>query len=208
MQLIEGQAVAGRSRQRKIRRLGSALHGVGAMVSLALLALGAWVVAAPLEAQRSEHLQRSAHLDRLIARRAGVEREHARLSEELQAVRRRKEEIRRRITDSAQVGEFLRQVSRVADDVGVRLREFRPGQATRTGQYGVVRIELHCNGGYRGICEFLEQLDKLPRLATVDRLDIAAPNRGEWYTFNISLDIYFSAQDLAAQHAEQEADDV
>jgi Tfp pilus assembly protein PilO len=200
--------VAGRSRQRKIRRLGSALHCGGALVSLALLALGAWVVVAPLRAERSKHLQRCAHLDRLIAGRAGVEREHARLSQELQDVRRRKEEIRRRITDSAQVGEFLRQVSQVADDVGVRLREFRPGAATRTGQYGVVRIELHCTGGYRGICEFLERLDKLPRLATIDRLDIAAPNRGESYTFKISLDIYFAARDLAAQGAEQEGDDV
>lgn len=195
-------------RQRKVRTLGAALHVVGVLVSFALLALSVWGIVAPLRAQRSEHLQRSRHLERLIAGRESIEREHGKLSAELQAVRRRKEEIRRRITDAPQVGEFLRQVSRVADDVGVRMKEFRPGAPSRTERYGVVQIELHCAGGFGGICAFLERLEKLPRLATVNRLDIAVPNRGDLYTFNLSLDIYFASGELAARQAKQEGDDV
>lgn len=178
------------------------------MASFALLALGTVVVVAPLRARRAEHLERCEHLDQLIAGRDGVERECERLTEELDGVRRRKEELRRRITDSAQEGEFLRQVSQVADSVGVRLREFRPGAISRTGRYGTMRIELRCTGGYGGICDFLEQLADLPRLATIDRLEITAPNRGDEYSFGMSLDIYFAAGDLADRDAGQEGGDV
>lgn len=196
-----------RGRHHHLQALGSALHGVGMMVSFALLAVIAWGAVAPLESQQAADRERCLHLDRLIAGRPSVERQHAELKQKLESVLQRKEQLRRRITDGAREGEFLRQVSKAADETGVRLREFRPGAISRTGRYGAMRIELNCDGTYEAICRFLERLDQLPRLAIVERMEVSSPRHAASYSFKLSLDIYFASGAVAARPA-REGDDV
>jgi Tfp pilus assembly protein PilO len=193
-------------RQRELGKLGSVLHGAGLLATLALLALAAWVVVAPLEARRAES-QRQAHkLERLSAGRLRIERQHAELTAELEAVQRRKAELRRRITDGAREGEFLRQISEVTTAVGLRLVSFQPGGVAQRGQYGSMRVQLACDGRFESICRFLAQLDELPRLATIERMDIASPARGEIYSFKLTLDIYFASSSSVAASVTAETD--
>jgi Tfp pilus assembly protein PilO len=190
--------------QRELRTLGSALHAAGLLATLTLLALAAWLVVAPLDARRDDYQRRGQQLDRRLASRARIERQHAALEAELEAVQRRKAELRRRITDGAREGEFLRQISVVAAEVGLRLVSFQPGGTSQHGQYGAMQVQLACDGRYESICRFLHRLEGLPRLATVERMEVVAPARGEVYSFKLTLDIYFaSSAAVAAAHTQE-----
>lgn len=186
------------ARHRELKTLGAVLHGAGLAVTLALLALGAWIAVAPLEARRDDHLQRAEHIEQLLLRRPHAERELRALTGELEAVQRRKDELRRRITDGTREGEFFGQVSEVARQVGLHLVNFSPVSISRDGAYGTVRVQFVCRGRYESICRFLERLDKLPRLATTARMKIAAPVWGEVYDFQLTLDIYFASSKAVA----------
>ena len=179
-------------RQRELDMFGSLLHVAGVLGTIALMALMAGVVVATVDHSRAGYEAGAARFERLLVAAPRVRANHRRLVDELKTLRRRKEELRRRITDGAREGEFLRQVSETADRVSLRLREFRPGQISRNGQYGTMRIDLICEGSYVGICRFLEQLDQLPRLATVNRVEVTAPLHDEVYPFMVTLEIYFA----------------
>lgn len=186
------------SRHHELRLLGSVLHVAGLGGTLALFALAAWLVVAPLDARRADFEHRGHKVDRLTAGRVRVERRHRELADELEAVERRKAELRRRITDGTREGEFLRQVSEVAAEVGLRVVSFQPGAVSKRGQYGTMQVQLVCDGRYDSICRFLAELDDLPRLTTIERMDITAPVRGDVYSIKLSLDIYFASSGTIA----------
>jgi Tfp pilus assembly protein PilO len=187
------------SGHRELPALGWALHAAGLAGTLVLLALAGWFVAAPLDAQRADYESRTHKLDRLSTGRPRVERLHRELAAELDAVQQRKAELRRRITDGTREGEFLRQVSEAAARVGLRLVSYQPGTVSKGGTYGTMQIQLVCDGRYEGICRFLQQLDELPRLSTVERMEVSAPARGDVYSFQLTLDIYFASSATVAR---------
>ncbi len=178
------------------RPLDCLLHGVGAIGLVIIGSIAYWMVAAPNRAPADSARMPSAHAGELRA----VHAELFQLENELAAVEARIEEGSRRIPTEPRETEFLRDVVRIADEVNFTLRDYQPSQPKAQTGCPQVLIDVYGSGDYRSICRFLDEVGRLPRLATIERLDIAAEATDAVYPVSIQIGVYFTGQPAGGEH--------
>ena len=196
-----------RTPEENLRWLGWLLH-LGGAATIGLLLL---VVVLALFAPIGRELERCqtdlAEIDALLAESPNVRREHRQVRDELVRLRAQKSLLRQRITDGPREDEFLRQVSTAAEAARLQLREYRPGGAQRQGEYGLMTIHLDGEGTHASICQFLDELARLPRLSKVQRVQVSSSNQSVTYPLSLAVEIFFAvpatAQATEKQHAQR-----
>lgn len=178
---------------RRLRVLGWWLHGLGAMATAALVWLAAALVFGPLGERTAARVAERDELDGVIGRGAAIRAEHARLAEELAAARERESMLQTRIPDAPRETDFLAQVTRLGEEVGLEIIDYRPGAPVSGASYCVVQVDLVCRGGYAEVCRFLAELPTLPRQSTVSRLQID-DDASTKLSVKISLLLYFGVR--------------
>lgn len=103
-------------------------------------------------------------------------------------------ELRERIPEGPNEAEFLKQLSRAAEASGLRIQDYRRGNSAVKESYSSLRINLTCSARYVELCRFLEQLDELPRILTIEKLTISTPDDGDQYPVDLRLSVYFRGQ--------------
>jgi len=179
----------------KLRLLSWSLHGLGALIALAIALVADRVAFRPLDAEVAACARKTAELQAVIRDGERLRAEHARLRREVTRARRRSADLSARIPDQPQEADFLAQLSQLADDSGLEIRDYRPGVIRPTPSYATMRVELICAGGYASICTFLDGLAELPRHCTVVRFEIDAASPGELYSMEVSLELYVATAD-------------
>lgn len=174
-------------------RLDGALHGGGLAAIAATLGLAWWLVYQPLEAARAEASLRCQEIATLLASADDLYAEQAALARSSSEARRQEVSLLARVPNEAHEAEFLRQISHLAKEVGVILRDYRPGQTREAAKYSAMEIALTCAGPYEGLCRFLDGIGKLPRLVNVSRLEIDGKQTDGVYAAKLTLMIYFGA---------------
>lgn len=180
---------------RKLRVLSWSLHGLGALIALAILVAAELVGFRPLDADVAACARKTTELQEVIRDGERLRAEHARLHEELTRARERSADLIERMPDQPQEADFLAQLSRLADDSGLEIRDYRPGVITPMSSYATMKVELICAGDYESICTFLGGLAALPRHCTVVRLQIDSASPGEIYSVDVSLELYVATAD-------------
>ncbi|OHB66539.1 MAG: hypothetical protein A2V70_05295 [Planctomycetes bacterium RBG_13_63_9] len=181
----------------KLKIMGIWLHGLGMIVVLALVLSGVCFVHGPIERQIADDAARADALQRLLRGEAGVRAEHTRLSKELAAARKEAVELNSRIPDEPREADFLAQVSRLADDVGLQIQDYRPGTIASNHSYSTMQVDLICEGDYASICSFVDRLAELPRFSTVVQLQIEPGDAEEQYATKLTLKLYFGVKGIA-----------
>lgn len=176
-----------------LQRLDKALHGGGLATILATLGLAWWFVYRPLETARAEASARCQEIATLLGSADRLRAEQAVLERSGREAQRQEESLRARVPNEAHEAEFLRQISRLAKEVGVVLRDYRPGQARNEAKYSAMEVALTCAGPYEGLCRFLDGIGRLPRLVDVSRLEIDGSQSDSGYAASLKLVIYFGA---------------
>jgi Tfp pilus assembly protein PilO len=182
-----------RTPDENLKMLGWMLHGAG--LGMTLLSLAAVVLALflPIGHELRRCKAGLAELDSQMAESLKVRREHQQVKDELVRLRTQKSLLRQRITDGASEDEFLRQVSAAAETSRLQLREYRPGDAQRDGEYGSMTIHLDGEGTHASICKFLDELARLPRLCKVQRVQVSSSNQSMTYPVSLAVEIFFAA---------------
>ncbi len=171
--------------------MGWLLHGLGIVMTCGAALLAEFVLFRPIDGRADACLRRTDELRTLLKEEARIRREHARLSRPLAEARQRAATLQRRIPDEPQEAVFLAQVSHLAGEVGLQIRDYRPGAITRQPSYCAMRIDLICEGDYAGICKFVGRLVELPRHSVVVRMEIDSTGRGKVYAAELTLEIFF-----------------
>lgn len=114
--------------------------------------------------------------------------------QELQKGEAHARQLRERIPRVPDEAEFLGQLSRVAELTGLQIRDFRRGPVTVKESYSELRVDLTCSAKYAELCRFLEELDKLPRILTIDKLTVNVEENEKEYPIDLSLSVYFRGQ--------------
>ena len=181
-----------------MKRLDCMLHGGGLAIVLSS-ACAAWCfVYRPLESARGAALARCDEISGLLESTDRLRAEQAELKHSLVEARQQEEALLARVPDDAREAEFLGQISRLAEDVGMELRDYRPGQVREQATCSAMEVALTCEGSYDAMCRFLDGLGRLPRLANLSRLDIDGSQSSGDYTALLKLVIYFGAGEKAA----------
>ena len=178
----------------KLKALGWWLHGLGLLVALAIALLTKCIVLARIDDRAAAHLCRADQLQDRLQDADRIRAEHARLVEDLAAARNQSEELKQRIPDEPREADFLAQVSHLADEVGLRIQDYRPGTVSAEPSYSVLQVVLIGEGNYASICSFLDRLPDLARHSIVSRLQITSDNSQEDYVLAMSLQLCFAVQ--------------
>lgn len=182
-----------------IKRLDLALHGGGLVAVISLVGAVWWFVYRPLEEARGEALARCQEINELLSNADRLRSEQADLRRFLTDARQQEEALLARVPGEAHEADFLRQISHLAKDVGVVLRDYRPGQVSSQANCSAMDITLACEGSYEALCRFLGGVGNLPRLVNLATLDIDGSQGSGVYTAAVKLVIYFAADGPVAE---------
>lgn len=176
------------------RALDCLLHSGGAVGLVVIVSTAWWLLAVPERAADSGGV--------LSARAAQLRAVHAELLElnrELDGLEARVEERSFRIPAEPRESEFLQDVMRIAAEANFTIRDYQPSQPKTQAGCPHIFIELYGAGDYRSICRFLDEVTRLPRLATVEKLDITGEPADGAYPVAITIAVYFTGRPAAGE---------
>jgi Tfp pilus assembly protein PilO len=183
-----------KDRERKLRLLGWLIHGCGAL-GIVVAGLAYHFVAVRLITQQRESNESEiAGLEMRLSSAEATRQDHRRLSDELAGLERDAETMRQRIPDQSREAEFLLQVNEAArlEDLTIVNYERSPVVSRRT--HSEFQIRLVCEGNYASICAFFDRLANLPRVTTVQKMNVTASDRSSRYPLDITLLLYYGAR--------------
>jgi Tfp pilus assembly protein PilO len=139
-----------------------------------------------LEQQRQRDLA-------VIAGADEVRAQHAAARQQLRSLNETLADLKIRLPAAPNEAEFLAQLSAVSERSAVRLRNFRPGQATSHGAVSSSDVQLSLVGSFAHICSFLNGLSEVPRYLSVSRLSLAGPPKpGDPCVADLTISLSFA----------------
>jgi Tfp pilus assembly protein PilO len=176
-----------------MKKLDLALHGGGLAVVLSSIGV-AWSLAyQPLEAARADAEARCHEINELLLSADRLRREQSQLKRSLADAHEQEQRLLARVPDEEHEADFLRQISRLAKEVGMELRDYRPGQRQSQPTCSAMEVALTCEGHYESLCRFLDGVGRLPRLVNLSHIEIDSSHGDGVYVANLKLVIYFGA---------------
>jgi Tfp pilus assembly protein PilO len=174
------------------RRFGRLLHYAGVLVTVVCATAGYSFLHAPAIEAIAET---SAQIDEVVlsVQNAPVIREQHRLvSAKLREVTTRIANVQRRVPQGADDGEFLKEVTQLAQNEKLAINDFHHDQPQAKNGYAEMQVSLQGSGSFRSICAFVDGLNKLGRLSKIKELTLSAEDTAAEYPMTATLVIYFA----------------
>lgn len=173
------------------RRFGRLLHYAGVLIAVLCASVGYTLAYAPIEQSTSETEMRIDELLLSVQNGPMIREHHHRVLVELNAVKKRIAEVKRRVPPEPDAGEFLKEVTRLAGEEQLSLNNFHPEKPAVRDGYAELEVTLHGDGSFASICSFFDRLAKLKRLSKVKSLTLSASNGSNEYPMEATLIIYY-----------------
>ena len=190
------------------RRLGQSLHVVGALIVVGTAtAIAVWGYQ-PLKAKH-EHTGRLLDAtQQFVAAGDSIESESRLVAQRLDEARLKYQGALRSVPDAAYESEFLSELSTLATQSELAIREFRPGGVTQRDACHELEIRLSAEGTYPNLCRFLAGLERLPRLCNVRSLNVSGTGSSAEgrYPIDLTVVVFFAPVQTETQQS-VEADD-
>lgn len=183
---------------RRLKVLGWLLHGGGLASLLIGGAIYHFVITGLLTHHTKQNGIRIAELEEQLTSSRDVRSQQQSLSDTLRELEQRAETIRQRIPDQSHEAEFLNQVAQAAQARGLTIQNYTRGDVTVTATHSQLDIRLVGAGDYASICGFLEELTRLPRVATVQQLNVTVPEASDIYPLEMLVTLYFGAREVSS----------
>ena len=180
-------------REQNLKITGWGIHLAGIALLLGGVSLYQFVIAALIMNEKEQIATETAEKERFVARKGIVEEEFNQYTDRLADLKKHAETMRQRIPEQPYEADFLRQISQVADEQGVKIIKYDRGSLQRKPTHSQFDVRLSCEGNYAAICGFLDRLAKLSRVATVQSMTLNSNTNGV-YPFDLSLLLYYAAQ--------------
>lgn len=151
-----------------------------------LICLGVWavpIVAFVLlvfmpKAEEIDNLEnRIAGLKTEIARLAAVARELDQHRAEMAAVEERLRVVAQLLPEEREIPTLLTNISILGTASGLDFLLFRPRNEVRQEFYAEIPVDIAVHGPYHNVGVFLDRISKLPRIVTVNNINMGSPSR-------------------------------
>ena len=180
------------SRQSGLPRLPvRVLYVVAAVTAVAIASLACATLNQPLQTWRKDLDRRAELVREKLTQGPALRLEHAKQTREIEELYARVEEVTRRIPDQPREGEFLADLTRLAEQQGVAIDDFQRGAALQTAGYSAVSVSVSLRGSYRGICQLVEEISKLPRLAELTEIVIRRETETNDRSVSVTYALYY-----------------
>jgi Tfp pilus assembly protein PilO len=186
------------------RRFGRVLHYAGLLVTLlCATAMYSWLHKPTMHAIAETSIRIEEVL--LSVQNAPLIRDqHEKASATLDDVTARIADVQRRVPSEADAGSFLKEVTKIASDEAIAIKDFQPEKPALKGGYAELAVTLKGQGSFAGICTFVDRLNKLKRLSKVKDLRVSAADGTTDYPMTATLLIYFALQGDSAKPAQED----
>ncbi len=179
------------NQETEIRALRWLLNGACAVVLFGLLftVRSVWLTSLTGERQRAERETEMIH--KRMTETEQISDEHDRLTKLMQSLQDRAENIRARIPDQPNEGEFLHQATQAAEEAGVSLDKYRRGKIILDGDHSKLEVHMSFNGKYSSICRFIDRLERLPRISRTSNMILNHNQKSDNYPVELTLTLFF-----------------
>jgi len=178
------------------KQLSIVIWGTNALGALATLAIIVLAYQANCLLGRERELLEAAQREdlQLLARAELVRADSESAVRQLASFNGTLADLKSRIPATPKEAEFLAQVSALAERSGVRLKNFRPGQALSGESVNTFDVQLSLLGPYASLCKMLAGLHDVPRFLGVSRLALAGPqSAGDPCVAEVTISLCFAA---------------
>ena len=185
-------------RDRTLKMTAWGIHAVGAFVLLLGVGGYQFFVFSLLSKRHQQCQHEIVRTQQLLASQPRTERALAELDARLRELEQRAQRTKAGIPEEPGESEFLRQLTEVADEEQLKIRDFHTGLARQEAGYSQLDVRLLGEGPHDGICGFLERITQLPRVTTVQRMQITGTEGRAVYPLEVTLTLYFAAHPITA----------
>ena len=180
-------------REKSLLLLGWGIHAAGVLSLAAGAFVYHFVVSSLISHQQQRNETEAVRLEQLVATKPQVDQEFRDVNTKLSELQQRAQKMRDGIPDEPRESEFLRHVTEAADVEELKIRDYQPGAITKLDSHSQMDVRLQGEGEYRSICGFLDRISRLPRVKTVQRMQVNRSSSGSVYPVDITLTLYFGA---------------
>jgi Tfp pilus assembly protein PilO len=186
------------------RRFGRLLHYAGLLGSVLCATAGYSLLHAPTSRAISDTSLRIEELMLSVKNAPIIREQHRKASERLRDITERIAEVQRRVPREADAGEFLKEITRIAGDEQLAIKDFQPETPLSKNGYAELQVTLRGQGSFASICTFVDRLNKLTRLSKVKDLTLTGGDGATDYPMTATLVIYFGLRGKDANVAKEE----
>ncbi|MEZ4467885.1 MAG: type 4a pilus biogenesis protein PilO, partial [bacterium] len=97
---------------------------------------------------------------------------------EIQELKRLRDEMRSRLPDNAEIAELLQQIHSQAKIVGLEISRFERGEMLREALYARIPVKMILTGTFSQIASFYFNLGQLQRIVNVQDIELTTIRRG------------------------------
>jgi Tfp pilus assembly protein PilO len=183
------------------RRFGRLLHYAGVLITVVSVSTGFSLLHAPAVQAITETSNRIDELMLSVQNAPAIRQQHQVISNKLHEVTTRIANVQRRVPREADSSEFINQVTQIADEENVAIKEFTPGRPETKNGYGELQVTLKSEGSFGSICTFVDHLSKLSRLSKIKDLTLTSETDATEYPMTATLVIYFGIRGSDSESA-------
>jgi len=177
--------------------MGWGIHVAGVLSLAAGAFVYHFVVSTLISHQQQRNEEEAVHLEELVATKLQVDQEYRDVNTKLSELQQRAQNMRDGIPDDPRESEFLRHVTEAADLEQLKIRDYQTVSITKLASHSQLDVRLQGEGPYQSICGFLERIARLPRVKTVQRMQVNKSATGSIYPVDMTLTLYFGANSSA-----------
>lgn len=194
-----------RDRDDELRKLRHLAHATGLAVVLLGCAVFYFGLHRPLLVERTRLEVRQDRQRALLNRADAVGQQHAKLSAMLRSLQTRADSVRQRIPNEPQEAEFLKQLTEIAAEYRIAVHDFRRGSTQQRERYSQFTMQLKLEGSYEGICGLLDRMSRLPRITTIEKMEIRHADGAGHLPLELTLVLYYGMTEDTTVTTDKEA---
>jgi Tfp pilus assembly protein PilO len=174
------------------RRFGRLLHYAGVLATVVCATAGYSFLHAPAVDAIAETSARIDEVVQSVQNAPVIRDQHRIVSAKLREVTTRIANVQARVPQGADDGEFLKQVTELAQKEKLAINDFHHEKPEAKNGYAEMQVSVQGVGSFSSICEFIDGLNKLARLSKVKDLTLSAEDAAAEYPISATLVIYFA----------------
>ncbi len=164
---------------------------IGGGLVFGIIAATVWIVFVPLAETRTNLVTEIDAHQAVLAQTDSIQKNFEYMTGRMQDQHRQLQQLTGMVPERPSESEFLAQLSDLAKEAGVQLLQFEPQSSFERDSYREISIRCSAQAPYAALCQFLHELNSLPRLTDVTRLIIRQSQQSEDSTL-LSMELEIS----------------
>jgi len=179
-------------RRDHLKRVDLWLNAALLLVTAAVLLAAHLAAIAPLQARFRDVATETAEHRRIVGNASDIAQVNQTLRARLSTIQKKAAALQQRIPTSSRESDFLGQIGQLAEQTGVEIADYLPGNVQIRESHQEMEIKVSARGEYSAIAQFLEQVDRLPRLCRLTQMEIGVNETNGRLHVELAFHIYFA----------------